>query len=233
MRAFSVAVALAISALLVVAAGAAPQQGALGAVSSTTTTLLAVSAGPTTPVPIPPTTTTTSTTTTVVPTTTTSTSTTLPPKSSAVTTSPSTTRPPAPAPTATTTTSTVGAVTPRFDGPFASSLLTLANAARANAGLGSLQRSPALAAHAESWARRLGDLGSLSHSNFGALLGDDWKTVGENLAMGHRNASTMHKAWMASSAHRANILNPDFSHVGIAVWINASGTTWGVEVFGG
>jgi len=41
--------------------------------------------------------------------------------------------------------------------------------------------------------------------------------AGENLAIDFSEAETMHAAWMASSAHRANILNPVYKEIGIGI----------------
>lgn len=39
--------------------------------------------------------------------------------------------------------------------------------------------------------------------------------VGENIAAGQRNAAEVMTSWMDSKGHRENILNPDFTHIGI------------------
>jgi len=45
----------------------------------------------------------------------------------------------------------------------------------------------------------------------------DYLYAGENLAMDFNTAEGMVSAWMASSSHRKNILNPDFSEIGVGV----------------
>jgi uncharacterized protein YkwD len=48
--------------------------------------------------------------------------------------------------------------------------------------------------------------------------GYNYLTVGENLALGNfGNDTALVEAWMNSPGHRANILNPDFQEIGIAV----------------
>jgi uncharacterized protein YkwD len=232
MKPLAIAVALVASVMLMAAATWAPTEGALGAVAETTTTI-AAPVTTTSLVPAPSTTTIANTTTTVVSNTTTTTTTTTlaPPATTATTPTPTTTRPPRQ--TTTTTTTTVAAITPHHDADFASGIFAYANSARSAAGVRSLKWSSSLASYAKNWARKLGDSGDLRHSNFGSLLGTTWSTVGENVAMGHLNPTAMHKAWMASSGHKANIVSADFTHVGTAVWVDASGTTWGVQVFGG
>ncbi len=42
-----------------------------------------------------------------------------------------------------------------------------------------------------------------------------YRTAGENIAKGQRTPAEVVKAWMNSSGHRANILNPSFTHIGV------------------
>ena len=70
---------------------------------------------------------------------------------------------------------------------------------------------------------------ALSHDGFAAAfhgLGYGWK--GENLAMGHQDARSIHAQLMRSSGHRANILKREFRAVGIGHACNIT-----VELFGG
>lgn len=47
--------------------------------------------------------------------------------------------------------------------------------------------------------------------------GYDYYYAGENLARGFVDANSVFNAWMRSKTHRANILNPNYSDIGIAV----------------
>ncbi|GBE16814.1 cysteine-rich secretory protein family protein [bacterium BMS3Abin15] len=47
--------------------------------------------------------------------------------------------------------------------------------------------------------------------------GYDYKYAGENLAISFTSSESQHNAWMKSSRHRKNILNPDYQEIGIAV----------------
>jgi uncharacterized protein YkwD len=54
---------------------------------------------------------------------------------------------------------------------------------------------------------------------------------GENLAQGHATANEVMFGpfgWMSSAGHRANILNGNFTHLGVGY--DADGATW-VQVF--
>lgn len=46
-------------------------------------------------------------------------------------------------------------------------------------------------------------------------LGISYKTAGENIAKGQTSAAQVVEAWMNSEGHRANILNKDFTHIGV------------------
>ncbi len=65
--------------------------------------------------------------------------------------------------------------------------------------------------------------------------GYKYKVAGENLARDFMNTSDMVVAWMASPTHRANLLNPKFQEIGIAVIdgrLNGFETTLVVQMFG-
>jgi uncharacterized protein YkwD len=53
---------------------------------------------------------------------------------------------------------------------------------------------------------------------------------GENIARGYGTPQSVMDAWMNSSGHRANILTPWFTHVGIGVH-DAPGGPWWTQVF--
>lgn len=65
--------------------------------------------------------------------------------------------------------------------------------------------------------------------------GYQYTTAGENLAMDFNSAEAVHNALMASATHRKNILNTNFTEIGISVVsgkINGKDTTILVEMFG-
>ncbi len=77
---------------------------------------------------------------------------------------------------------------------------------------------------AQDWAERLAKKGSLSHSNLAAgYTTGTWCRLAENVGMGP-NLATIHQAFMNSPGHRANILNPAFTHMGTGV--AKKGNTW-------
>ena len=71
------------------------------------------------------------------------------------------------------------------------------------------------------------------HSAIGNLLGP-YNYVGENIAAGTGTtyAGSIHNAWMRSDGHRANILAPGFSRMGVGVFCAPNGSIWLTEDFG-
>ncbi|RDU36833.1 SCP-like extracellular protein [Neobacillus piezotolerans] len=55
-------------------------------------------------------------------------------------------------------------------------------------------------------------------------FGVTYTSAGENIAMGQRTAEEVVQAWMNSEGHRKNILNRDFTHIGVG--FEQSGYHW-------
>lgn len=114
------------------------------------------------------------------------------------------------------------------------SLLSLINNERARAGVGALALSPGAAAGAEEWSAHMAGSNRLAHNPdlAGSLAAhgiDGWSTAGENVGYGS-SIEEVHQRFMASPAHRANILNRSFSQAGVGV-VEVGGTTWITIVF--
>ena len=115
------------------------------------------------------------------------------------------------------------------DASLEAQLLTLTNQARLDNGVGTLERDEGLAQAARHHAEEMARLGYFSHTSptpenatvsqrvarSGSFIG----TLGENLALvGETNtAQTTTTGWLESPGHRANLLNPEFTHVGFGV----------------
>ena len=126
----------------------------------------------------------------------------------------------------------VGAADP--DRPAAGQLYLLVNAERSNAGLPPLVPSADAAEVAELWSQFMADLGDLAH-NDGWFTSDSKRrvgagAVGENVAT-NIDVADAHRRLMNSPGHRANILDPRFTHVGIGVVKGPSGAWWITEDF--
>lgn len=51
-------------------------------------------------------------------------------------------------------------------------------------------------------------------------FGISYRSAGENIAMGYTTPEAVVNAWMNSSGHRANILNPSFTEIGVGYVAN-------------
>jgi uncharacterized protein YkwD len=99
------------------------------------------------------------------------------------------------------------------------------NRVRAAHGLRPLRFDPRLERAARSHSHTMISTGSFSHGEFGSrLLRFDvgGRLAGENLAWGSGGAGSARAivaAWLASPAHRANLLRPSFRRVGVGALV--------------
>lgn len=116
-------------------------------------------------------------------------------------------------------------------------VVQLHNQARAQQGLGPLTVLPLFTAESREWSQVMGSTGTLAHqtatSGHGSYVdttckasGLAWTWCGENVAAGQATAADVHAAWMASSGHRAAIMRPDATVVGVGAWRDAGGRIW-------
>ena len=130
-----------------------------------------------------------------------------------------------------------GAVTAPVVGPttavsYADRVLALTNAERTGRGLRALAFSACADGYADSWARALSVAGSLSHQPLSPILtACAARGVGENVAFGNVTPEQLVAMWMNSTGHRANILNPAFTHLGVGDVTTSTGRVYGVQVF--
>jgi uncharacterized protein YkwD len=111
-------------------------------------------------------------------------------------------------------------------------VLALTNAERTARGLRALVAAPCPDGYADSWAAHLAQVGSLSHQALSPILSACRASrVGENVAYGNHTPEQLVAAWMASTGHRANLLNAAFTHLGVGAVSTATGRVYGVQVF--
>ncbi len=119
----------------------------------------------------------------------------------------------------------------------AQSLLESANRARAEQGRAPLKWSATLAGAARAHAQLMAAQNTLSHQLPGEpamadrakQAGARFSSLAENVAEGP-SAESIHKQWMNSPPHRANLLDPELDSVGIAV-AQRNGVLFAVEDF--
>jgi uncharacterized protein YkwD len=121
----------------------------------------------------------------------------------------------------------------------AQEVLTLVNQRRAEAGLRPLRIQSQLQQSAQKYAEQMAGTSSFSHTGTDgstpfsrmAAAGYRGTMMGENIARGFSNAESVMLAWMNSAGHRANILNPGYTEIGIGVATGQGGMNW-VQDFG-
>lgn len=114
-------------------------------------------------------------------------------------------------------------------GPGTSSILSAVNAARAAAGRRALSLRSDLSSVAYNWSLKMAASGTLSHNPNLTSQVTNWRWVGENVGYGP-DWQTVENAFMASPAHRANILDSDYTQIGIGV-VASGGRVWVTQVF--
>ena len=117
-------------------------------------------------------------------------------------------------------------------------LLDYVNAARKKAGVPALKWSGGLEKAAKTRAVEISKVSSAKNAKHIRPNGKEWYTVNpkimyaENLAWGQKSAQAVHNAWMASSGHKANILNKEYKTFGAALYKASNGTYYWIEEFG-
>ncbi len=104
-------------------------------------------------------------------------------------------------------------------------IVSLANSARVDGGLSTLSTSNLLAKAAQNKADDMLARQYFSHNtpdgatpwSFIKAVGYSYTTAGENLAIDFTDADDVQTAWMNSPGHRANILNKNFTQIGIGI----------------
>lgn len=115
---------------------------------------------------------------------------------------------------------------------FEEKVVELTNAERAKNGLAPLKMHAPLMAVAKAKSEDMAKNNYFSHTSptYGSpfdqmkAAGISYRAAGENIAQGQRTPEEVVQAWMNSSGHRANILNANFTHIGVGYV--ASGNYW-------
>jgi uncharacterized protein YkwD len=102
-----------------------------------------------------------------------------------------------------------------------SAVVCLINQERAAHHLPALTASPQLDNSAQRWTNAMVSSDQFSHgTNFAGRIsaaGYDWRSAGENIATGYATPRSVVVAWMASTGHCQNILNPSYRNIGTGV----------------
>jgi uncharacterized protein YkwD len=96
----------------------------------------------------------------------------------------------------------------------AGDLASATNTARVSAGLPALTENAQLDAVAQAWANKLAAAGVLSHNPAVRTQVTNWTVLGENVGMAG-DVPTVQNAFMHSPEHKANILDPRYTQMGV------------------
>ncbi len=111
-------------------------------------------------------------------------------------------------------------------------VIRLVNEIRAQNGLGSLTEDWQLSRVAQYKSQDMKDKGYFSHTSptYGSpfdmmkSFGISYRSAAENIAKGQSTPQQVVNAWMNSTGHRANILNKNYTHIGVGYV--KSGNIW-------
>ncbi|MDT0475769.1 CAP domain-containing protein [Streptomyces sp. DSM 41014] len=119
-------------------------------------------------------------------------------------------------------------------------VVALTNAERTRAGLRPLVTDPLLGVAAQAHSADMVARAFYSHTSpeggrpwdRAAAAGSRRRSIGENIACGQRWAAEVVEGWMNSPGHRANILKPDFTHIGVGFEGGGPAGTYWTQLFG-
>ncbi|MEU5535512.1 CAP domain-containing protein [Streptomyces sp. NPDC020362] len=123
----------------------------------------------------------------------------------------------------------------------ATEVVALTNTERARAGLPPLTADPLLATAAQAHCADMAARDFYAHTSpdgsepwdRAAAAGSRRSTIGENIACGQRSPAEVVDGWMNSPGHRANILKPEFTHLGVGFTGGGRAGTYWAQLFGG
>ena len=118
-------------------------------------------------------------------------------------------------------------------------VLELVNVERNKAGLQPLTLDNTLNRVAAEKAHDMAVNGYFSHDSptYGSpfdmmrSFGVDYKSAGENIAAGQKDAASVMDSWMHSSGHRANILSPKYAKLGVGYYAGGDYGSYWVQMF--
>ncbi|MFD5340861.1 CAP domain-containing protein [Streptomyces hawaiiensis] len=123
----------------------------------------------------------------------------------------------------------------------AAAVIDLTNRERARAGLRPLAADPSLTTAAQAHSADMVARAFYAHTapdgsrpwDRAAAAGSALRSIGENIACGQRSPAEVVEGWMNSPGHRANILKPGFTHIGIGFCGGGRAGMYWTQLFGG
>ncbi|KJK36420.1 stress protein [Streptomyces variegatus] len=123
----------------------------------------------------------------------------------------------------------------------AAAVIDLTNRERARAGLRPLAADPLLTTAAQAHSADMVARAFYAHTapdgsrpwDRAAAAGSTLRSIGENIACGQRSPAEVVEGWMNSPGHRANILKPGFTRIGIGLSGGGRAGMYWTQLFGG
>ena len=130
---------------------------------------------------------------------------------------------------------TVAASNPSYE----ERVVQLVNAERAKAGLDVLYMDNKISDVARVKSKDMADLNYFDHysptygmaNNMLLRFGINHSAWGENIASGQDTPEIVVYEWMNSPSHRANILSPYFTFIGVGYYVDTDGTPFWTQLF--
>ena len=118
-------------------------------------------------------------------------------------------------------------------------VLDLVNAERAKRGISALTLDSSLSSVATKKSQDMVNKNYFDHTSptYGSpfdmmkQFGISYRTAGENIAKGQKTPQEVVAAWMNSEGHRKNILNPNFTNLGVGIAKDSNKTTYWTQMF--
>jgi uncharacterized YkwD family protein/spore coat assembly protein SafA len=118
-------------------------------------------------------------------------------------------------------------------------VVRLVNVERSKAGLRPLTANWQVSRVARIKSQDMATKGYFSHTsptygspfNMMENFGIRFSAAGENIAYGQRTPQEVMTGWMNSPGHRANILNPSYTQIGVGLATNSRGTKYWTQEF--
>lgn len=123
------------------------------------------------------------------------------------------------------------AVAPASDAGIEGQFVSRINSLRASKGLSQLQVSGELQGVARRWTDRMVAAGQISHNpNLGSEVSGNWTKLGENVGVGY-DVDGLMQAFIDSPAHYRNLVDPDWTHLGIGATVAGDGRIYTTHNF--
>ena len=105
------------------------------------------------------------------------------------------------------------------------------NALRASKGLRQLAVHAELVGLGRSWAGQMAKADQISHNpDLANAVKADWQKLGENVGVG-MTVEKLHQAFMDSPTHYKNLVDPDWTHLGVGVVLGRDGAIFTAHQF--